>query len=68
VNESDPTWQNSLDIIIPQFTISAMEKTLFKDASLQVTGSARSHPLYNVVHTVRCMYHGCITHMCELMM
>jgi hypothetical protein len=60
-------------IITPQFTISAMEKTLFKDASLQASGIFMpQHVNYNrvnrpVVYTALqviylwcrlCMYHG----------
>lgn len=36
VNENDPQWQNSLDINIPSFSISAAGKILFKDASLSI--------------------------------
>ncbi len=31
-NENDPQWQNSLDINIPSFSISAAGKILFKDS------------------------------------
>ena len=31
VNEKDPQWENSLDINIPNFSISAAGKVLFKD-------------------------------------
>jgi ATP-binding cassette subfamily F protein 1 len=36
VNENDPQWENSLDINIPNFSISAAGKILFKDASLTI--------------------------------
>ncbi len=36
VNEEDPMWQNSLDILVPSFSISAKDKQLFKDAAFQV--------------------------------
>lgn len=36
VNENDPQWQNSLDINIPNFTISAAGKILFKDAEFNI--------------------------------
>lgn len=36
INENDPQWQNSLDINIPSFTISAAGKILFKDASFNI--------------------------------
>lgn len=36
VNENDPQWQNSLDINIPSFNISAAGKILFKDAQFNV--------------------------------
>ncbi|CAM9723569.1 unnamed protein product [Chrysoparadoxa australica] len=36
VSADDQNWQNSLDVIIDAFTISAADKTLFKDASLSI--------------------------------
>ena len=36
VNENDPQWENSLDINVPNFSISAAGKILFKDASLTI--------------------------------
>jgi ATP-binding cassette subfamily F protein 1 len=36
VNEKDPQWENSLDINVPNFSISAAGKILFKDASLTI--------------------------------
>jgi ATP-binding cassette subfamily F protein 1 len=36
VDERDPQWENSLDINIPNFSISAAGKILFKDASLTI--------------------------------
>ncbi len=36
VNEDDPMWQNSLDILVPSFSISAKDKQLFKDSLFQV--------------------------------
>ncbi|CAM9418469.1 unnamed protein product, partial [Sphacelaria rigidula] len=36
VTAGDLQWNNSLDITIDAFSISAHDKTLFKDASLQV--------------------------------
>ena len=41
VDEKDPQWQNSLDINIPNFSISAAGKILFKDASLVITHGRR---------------------------
>lgn len=41
INENDPQWQNSLDIVIPSFNISAAGKILFKDASLTVAHGRR---------------------------
>ncbi len=41
VNEDDPQWQNSLDINIPSFNISAAGKILFQDASLTVSHGRR---------------------------
>lgn len=36
VNEDDPMWQNSLDIKIPDFSISAHNKELFHNSSLNI--------------------------------
>jgi ATP-binding cassette subfamily F protein 1 len=36
VNVNDPQWQNSLDINIPSFNISAAGKILFKDAAFNI--------------------------------
>ena len=36
VNVNDPQWENALDINIPNFSISAAGKILFKDASLMI--------------------------------
>jgi len=36
INENDPQWQNSLDINIPSFSISAAGKILFQDAILNI--------------------------------
>ena len=44
VNEKDPQWENSLDINIPNFSISAAGKILFKDASLMI-GHGRHYGL-----------------------
>jgi ATP-binding cassette, subfamily F, member 1 len=44
VNENDPQWENSLDINIPNFSISAAGKILFKDASLTI-GHGRRYGL-----------------------
>jgi ATP-binding cassette, subfamily F, member 1 len=44
VNENDPQWQNSLDVNIPNFSISAAGKILFKDASLTI-GHGRRYGL-----------------------
>lgn len=41
VNEKDPQWENSLDINIPNFSISAAGKILFKDASLTIAHGRR---------------------------
>mmetsp|Transcript_17332 Transcript_17332/g.36087 ORF Transcript_17332/g.36087 Transcript_17332/m.36087 type:complete len:794 (-) Transcript_17332:2569-4950(-) len=41
VNENDPQWQNSLDISIPSFNISAAGKVLFKDAELNIAHGRR---------------------------
>jgi ATP-binding cassette subfamily F protein 1 len=41
VNENDPQWQNSLDITIPNFSISAAGKILFKDAALTIAHGRR---------------------------
>ena len=43
-NDKDPQWQNSLDINIPSFNISAAGKILFKDASLTI-GHGRRYGL-----------------------
>lgn len=37
VTAGDLQWNNSLDITIEAFSISAHDKTLFKDAALQVS-------------------------------
>ena len=44
VNEKDPQWENALDINVPNFSISAAGKILFKDASL-VLGKGRKYGL-----------------------
>lgn len=44
VNEKDPQWENALDISIPNFSISAAGKILFKDASLTI-GQGRRYGL-----------------------
>ncbi|KAL3763235.1 hypothetical protein ACHAW5_005502 [Stephanodiscus triporus] len=41
VNEDDPQWQNSLDINIPSFNISAAGKILFKDAQFNIAHGRR---------------------------
>eukprot|EP00339_Tiarina_fusa_P013341 CAMPEP_0117058808 /NCGR_PEP_ID=MMETSP0472-20121206/40840_1 /TAXON_ID=693140 ORGANISM="Tiarina fusus, Strain LIS" /NCGR_SAMPLE_ID=MMETSP0472 /ASSEMBLY_ACC=CAM_ASM_000603 /LENGTH=719 /DNA_ID=CAMNT_0004776251 /DNA_START=1 /DNA_END=2160 /DNA_ORIENTATION=- len=41
VNEKDPQWENSLDINVPNFSISAAGKILFKDASLTIAHGRR---------------------------
>uniref|UniRef100_A0A7S2JXI3 ABC transporter domain-containing protein n=1 Tax=Leptocylindrus danicus TaxID=163516 RepID=A0A7S2JXI3_9STRA len=41
INEKDPQWQNSVDINIPSFNISAAGKILFKDASLNIAHGRR---------------------------
>ena len=41
VDESDPYWQNALDIKISSFTISAPKKTLFENASLSIRNGGR---------------------------
>lgn len=41
VNANDPQWQNSLDINIPSFNISAAGKILFKDAQFNVARGRR---------------------------
>jgi len=41
VNVNDPQWQNSLDINIPSFNISAAGKILFKDSPLVITHGRR---------------------------
>eukprot|EP01082_Thalassiosira_pseudonana_P006373 g5807.t1 g5807 contig20:201797-205339(+) len=40
-NENDPQWQNSLDIQIPSFNISAAGKILFKDAEFNIAHGRR---------------------------
>lgn len=40
-NEKDPQWENSLDINIPNFSISAAGKILFKDAALTIAHGRR---------------------------
>jgi ATP-binding cassette subfamily F protein 1 len=37
VDPNDPQWQNSLDVTIPSFTISAYNKNLFVNASLTIS-------------------------------
>jgi ATP-binding cassette subfamily F protein 1 len=44
INEKDPQWENSLDINIPSFSISAAGKILFKDASIMI-GQGRKYGL-----------------------
>ena len=41
VNAKDPQWQNSLDINVPNFSISAAGKILFKDATLNIAHGRR---------------------------
>lgn len=41
INENDPQWENSLDINIPNFSISAAGKILFKDATLNISHGRR---------------------------
>ena len=41
VNENDPQWQNSMDINIPSFNISAAGKVLFKDAEFNIAHGRR---------------------------
>ena len=41
VNANDPQWQNSLDINIPSFNISAAGKILFKDAAFNIAHGRR---------------------------
>ena len=41
VNTKDPQWQNSLDINVPNFSISAAGKILFKDAALNIAHGRR---------------------------
>jgi ATP-binding cassette subfamily F protein 1 len=41
VNESDPMWQNSLDVVIPNFSISAHNKELFLNAELNISQGRR---------------------------
>ena len=40
-NENDPQWQNSLDINIPSFSISAAGKILFQDAAFNIAHGKR---------------------------
>ena len=40
-NDKDPQWENSLDINIPDFSISAAGKILFKDAALNIAHGRR---------------------------
>ena len=44
VNENDQHWENALDINIPNFSISAAGKILFKDATLMI-GQGRRYGL-----------------------
>jgi ATP-binding cassette, subfamily F, member 1 len=44
VNEKDPQWENALDVNVPNFSISAAGKILFKDASLMI-GHGRRYGL-----------------------
>ncbi len=44
VNENDPQWENAMDVNIPNFSISAAGKILFKDASLTL-GHGRRYGL-----------------------
>jgi ATP-binding cassette subfamily F protein 1 len=41
VNEKDPQWENAMDVKIPNFSISAAGKILFKDAALMIGGGRR---------------------------
>ena len=41
MNEADPQWQNALDIKIPDFSISAHNKELFHNSSLNVAHGRR---------------------------
>lgn len=41
VSENDVTWQNSLDVNIPSFSISAAGKILFKDSALTIAHGRR---------------------------
>mmetsp|Transcript_20870 Transcript_20870/g.30900 ORF Transcript_20870/g.30900 Transcript_20870/m.30900 type:complete len:1078 (-) Transcript_20870:3728-6961(-) len=41
VNEKDPQWENALEINVPNFSISAAGKVLFKDASLMIAKGRR---------------------------
>ena len=54
VNENDPQWENSLDINIPNFSISAAGKILFKDASLTIGHGRRYGESKNTT------LHGCL--------
>lgn len=44
VNEKDPQWENSLDVNVPNSSISAAGKVLFKDAALTI-GHGRRYGL-----------------------
>mmetsp|Transcript_13849 Transcript_13849/g.15895 ORF Transcript_13849/g.15895 Transcript_13849/m.15895 type:complete len:1261 (-) Transcript_13849:118-3900(-) len=44
VNEKDPQWENALEINVPNFSISAAGKVLFKDAALMI-GRGRRYGL-----------------------
>lgn len=41
MNENDPQWQNALDIKIPDFSISAHNKELFHNSSLNIAHGRR---------------------------
>jgi len=41
INDDDPQWQNSLDINIPSFNISAAGKVLFQDAAFNIAHGRR---------------------------
>lgn len=45
VTAGDQQWANSLDVTIEAFSISAHDKTLFKDSPLQVKGHVYSRSL-----------------------
>ena len=57
-NEKDPQWQNSLDINIPNFSISAAGKILFKDAALTIS-HGRRYGLVGPNGRVRCLFDSC---------